>query len=299
MSCTINFTNYSDLSNHVQFSHFGLISSESPATISFLENRKFLNQLLNNHNICGVITNHELAEQIKGKKNDLILIISNDPRQTFYLCHNERALSQNKRLEKSNIHCSVKIHETAFIHDLGVEIARNVVIEPNVTILSGVSIGEGSIIRSGSCIGTEGFEHKKVNGQILSVVHDGFVKIGEYVEIGANNTVARGLMGTDTLIGSETKTDSLVHVAHCAQIGRRCLIPACAMIAGSAEIGDDAWIGPNSSVSSQVKVGNKGFISIGSVVIKDVDPEQHVSGNFALPHYHFLKIINKMKKLIK
>ena len=46
-------------------------------------------------------------------------------------------------------------------------------------------------------------------------------------------------------------------------------------------------------------VGNKGFISIGSVVIKNVDPEQHVSGNFALPHYHFLKIINKMKKLIK
>ena len=40
---TLEFSNYRNLAKLVQFSHFGLISSETPATISFLENRKFLN----------------------------------------------------------------------------------------------------------------------------------------------------------------------------------------------------------------------------------------------------------------
>jgi UDP-3-O-[3-hydroxymyristoyl] glucosamine N-acyltransferase len=54
--------------------------------------------------------------------------------------------------------------------------------------------------------------------------------IGEYVEMGANNTIARGIMVEDSEIGSGTNTDFLVHIARCAKIGKRCLIPASAII---------------------------------------------------------------------
>ena len=128
------------------------------------------------------------------------------------------------------------------------------------------------LIRSGSTIGVEGFEHKRLrNGLILSVIHDSNVVIGREVEIGGNNTVAKGFMGQDTKIGDFTKTDCLVHIGHCAQIGARCLIPACAMIAGSTIIGDDVWIGPNASISSSLKIGNGAFVTLGSVVVSDVE----------------------------
>ena len=67
---------------------------------------------------------------------------------------------------------------------------------------------------------------------------------------------------------------------------------------GDVYLGNDIWIGANVTIMPKVIIGDGAVIANNSHVIKDVDPEQHVSGNFAIPHYHFLKIINKMKKLI-
>ena len=64
-----------------------------------------------------------------------------------------------------------------------------------------------------------------------SLITCGEVIIGDFVEIGANNTIDAGV--TDkTKIGNGTKTDNLVHIGHDTIIGENCLIAAQVGIAG-------------------------------------------------------------------
>ena len=70
--------------------------------------------------------------------------------------------------------------------------------------------------------------------------------IGNQVEIGALNTIVAGAL-INTTIGDDVKTDDHVHIAHNVSIGKRTLITACAGVV-AVTIGNDVWIGPNSSL---------------------------------------------------
>lgn len=287
---------YDELRVVIDFQNMGLANARIPRTLAFLDNDKFLVEICANPNIVGVITQSRHAATFAQRRPDIKLYITDEPRYAFYAAFNANASRNNGQLGPSQIHEKAKVHDRAYVAPTGVHIDAYVVIEPRVTVMPGVKIGSRSIIRAGSSIGVEGFEHKRVGDRLLSVIHDRYVVIGEDVEIGANNTIARGLMGEDTEIGDETKTDCLVHIAHCAKIGRRCLIPAAAMIAGSVTIGDDVWIGPGALVSNSIVIGDKASITIGAVVVKNVDPEQRVTGNFAIPHRTFLKHLTTILK---
>lgn len=280
---------YDQLLALLGFKSMGLANSRTPGTLTFLDSHSFIGEIAGNKNIVGIVTRPEFLPQLAQRRPDIKHYSTEDPRFSFYTAYNAGAARRNAQLGPSEIHPTAIIHERAYVASTGVFIGANVVIEPMVAILPGVKIGKNSMIRAGSMIGVEGFEHKRIGESVLSVIHDRRVIIGEDVEIGANNTIARGLMGEDTEIGNQTKTDCLVHIAHCARIGERCLVPAAAMIAGSASIGNDVWVGPNASVSSQVSIGDGAFVTIGAVVVKDVPPQGRVSGNFAMPHREFVR----------
>ena len=151
-----------------------------------------------------------------------------------------------------------------------------------------VKMGERVKIGPMSAIGTAGFGYTYVGEVPHHIPHVGRVVIGDDVEIGANCCIDRGTVG-NTVIGSGTKLDNLVHIAHNCQIGRNCLIAACAEVSGSVEMGDNVWIGPNATITNGVKIGDKAFISIGAVVWKNVAPGERVTGNLALPHRDYLR----------
>ena len=44
-------------------------------------------------------------------------------------------------------------------------------------------------------------------------------------------------------------------------------------------IGNDVWIGPNSSLNDGITVGDKSFIGIGSNVTKSLEENSKVAGN--------------------
>ncbi len=67
------------------------------------------------------------------------------------------------------------------------------------------------------------------------------------------------------------------------------------MVAGSAKIGDDVWIGPSASVSSGVEIGDGASITLGSVVTKNVAPGQRVTGNFAIDHDKFIAFLKTIR----
>jgi UDP-3-O-[3-hydroxymyristoyl] glucosamine N-acyltransferase len=127
-------------------------------------------------------------------------------------------------------------------------------------------------------IGDDGFGYNQIpdtaRGRLYHVKneHVGGVWIGDDVEIGTLVCVDRGLVG-DTVIGSGTKVDNLVQIAHNCQVGRDAVIVAQVGMAGhtrlgdrvfalgqagfttGAAVGDDAIIGGQAGVSGEIPAG--------------------------------------------
>lgn len=275
------------------FDFLGLANATNPNSLSFIDDHRYVEEVNRNKNVTGIITSSTLFSEIDKSKE---IFIVEDPRYSFYTLQNLLYLKSYIK-SPTQIGKNVQIHPRAFVSEYNVVIGDNVVLEPNVTILSDVIIGNNVIVRAGSVIGAEGFEHKRTSKGILPVMHDGKVIIGDNVHIGACNAISKGFAYRDTIIGKDSKTDNLVHIAHCVQIGERCLFPASCMIAGSVTIEDDVWIGPNASISSQIKIKSNAYITIGSVVTKDVEENERLTGNFAIPHQQFLKVLKSNLKL--
>jgi UDP-3-O-[3-hydroxymyristoyl] glucosamine N-acyltransferase len=253
----------------------GLVNSERPFTLSYFEDIKFKEDLEKNHNIVWVITKNELGVHTNKRK-----IIVEDPTWTFWTLHNYHAQLTLAKVRMANrIHPSAEVHPRAYVSDYGVEIGENTVIEPNVTIYDGVKIGRNCRVRANTAIGFDGFEKKMTSRGILSVVHDGRLIIEDDVEIGCLNSIAKGFSWRNTVVGSSTKTDSLVHIAHGVIIGAETRIAACAEVSGSVVIGDAVWVGPNSAITNGVTIGSNAYIGIGSVVTKNVPDSTKVAGN--------------------
>jgi UDP-3-O-[3-hydroxymyristoyl] glucosamine N-acyltransferase len=272
----------------------GMVIDTPAAALVYCEDERYLASIEPNEAVACVLTTPSLADRVPGRVG---LAVAESSRRSFYQLHEFLASRTGfyGSTSPSVIAPSAAVHRSAVIADMNIRIGAGVIVEPHVTILGRVEVGEGTVLRAGTTVGSPGFEFKRLGGRIASVTHAGGVKLGPAVEIQANCALSRSIFGGFTEVGEETKLDNLVHVAHGARIGRRCLIAANAMIAGSVIIGDDVWIGPSSAISNQVHIGNGASISIGSVVTRDVGPGERVTGNFAVPHERFLSHLRSLR----
>ncbi len=189
----------------------------------------------------------------------------------------ETLISSTAVVETNKIGKNIKIGHHTYIGP-EVIIGNNVVINHNVTIDGRVEIGDYSVVESGCVIGACGFGHyKEDNGVSVCVPHLGGVKIGRYVNIGANNTISRGCLD-DTIICDYVKTDNLCHIAHNVLIKERTMLTACVEISGSTTVEEDVWIGPGCSLNNSIKIGNGSFLGIGTVATKDIPSRKVVAG---------------------
>lgn len=176
-----------------------------------------------------------------------------------------------------------------------VEIGRNVVIEEDCILGNRVSIGHNTVILRGTVIkddvtigsnctiGSVGFGYEPdQNGNYIVIPHIGNVILHEKVEIGNNVCIDRAVMGA-TILHQNVKVDNLVHIAHGVEIGENSLIIAKAMIAGSVKIGKNVWVAPNVSIRQKLEIGDGSTIGMGSVVVKNVEPNTTVAGVPARP----------------
>jgi UDP-3-O-[3-hydroxymyristoyl] glucosamine N-acyltransferase len=128
-------------------------------------------------------------------------------------------------------------------------------------------------------IGEKGFGFPFAeDGTPVELPHLASVRIADYVEIGALNTVVGGAL-SDTIIHSHVKTDDHVHIAHNCEIGARTVITACSEISGSVKIGERCWLSPNCSIMNKINIGDDCFIGLGAVVLKDVPSGAVMVGN--------------------
>lgn len=276
------------ISRNGEFDNLGLLDDNSPKLLAYICNQKYLIQAKQTPHITAVIVPPELVATVPPNWG---IIVANDPRICFFEIHNTLCAQTEFYGPKipSSIDPSATIHPTAYIAENNVIIGKDVIIGPRVCIMPNVTIEEGAVVRAGSVLGTEGFEFKRMEDGLLPVHHAGGVLIRAKAEIQANCCISKSVFRDPTTIGNSTKLDNLVHVAHNVHIGDRCMLAANACIAGSVRMGDDVWVGPSAVISNGIKIGNRAKLTLGSVVAKDVNDDETVSGNFAMPHSAFVK----------
>jgi len=268
-------------------------ASPNMPILTYISDSKYIPFLKKNKDISCVIATHEMAPLVP---EEMGLYISASPKEEFFLLHNSIAKNPSyaRARFETKIGKSCSISHLAHISEENVIIGNNVVVEEFVSIKQNVVIGDGTIIRAGSIIGGSGFEFKKYNEEIFGVAHLGGVLLGDNVEISHNVCVMASVFPwDDTIIGSQTKIDNLVHIAHACKLGRRNFITAGVIFCGSAVTEDDVFIGPNATIAN-VKMKKHSRASLGSVVTRDVPDNSIVSGNFAVEHKKLLRFLASM-----
>lgn len=192
-------------------------------------------------------------------------------------------------MKETEIGNNCNISDLSVIAENNVVIGNNVTIQEFVTIRENTIIEDNAIIRVGSVIGGQGYEYKKDKNLFL-VNHVGGVIIKEHADIHHNVCVDKAIYPwDDTIIGNDSKIDNLVHIAHGVKLGERVSVVANTCVAGRTVVGDDSWIGPVSAVRNGLVLGKESKVSMGSVVTRNVEEGQTVTGNFAIPHEDFIQ----------
>ena len=113
----------------------------------------------------------------------------------------------------------------------------------------------------------------------------------------------------DTIIGSGSKLDNLIHIAHNVIIGKNCLMAAQVGIAGSTIIEDNVTLGGQVGVIGHLTIGKDSIVASKAAVYQSLKAGSFVSGIPARPHKSRLRqdviinqlpdILNRLRKLEK
>ena len=131
---------------------------------------------------------------------------------------------------------------------------------PNTVVYHQCVMGERVILHSGVVIGSDGFGFApKPDGTYEKIPQLGIVVIEDDVEIGANSTVDRAVMG-DTHIHRGVKIDNLVQIAHNVVVGEHTVIAAQTGISGSTKIGKHCMIGGQVGFAGHIEIADNTVI---------------------------------------
>ena len=148
-------------------------------------------------------------------------------------------------------------------------IGKNCKIFSNIHIYHGTNIGDNAIIHSGTVIGSDGFGFVTDQDINHKIPQNGYVIIGNDVEIGANCAIDRGTIG-NTIIENQCKLDNHVHLAHNVRLGKGCLLTAAVTIAGSVEVGEFCIFAGHVGVAPHVKIGARSVLAAKTGVSKSL-----------------------------
>jgi UDP-3-O-[3-hydroxymyristoyl] glucosamine N-acyltransferase len=175
-------------------------------------------------------------------------------------------------------------------------VGRDCVLWPNVVVRERIVIGDRVVIHSNTTIGADGFGYLQRKGKHVKIPQIGSVVIEDDVEIGANCAIDRARSGV-TRIGTGTKIDNLVQIAHNVQVGAHCIIIAQCALAGSSKLGMGVMIAGHSGVAEHKTVGDGARIAAKTTVMKNVSPGEVVRGIPAVDNRQFLRQQAAVRKL--
>ncbi|MBQ7631625.1 MAG: UDP-3-O-(3-hydroxymyristoyl)glucosamine N-acyltransferase [Paludibacteraceae bacterium] len=159
-------------------------------------------------------------------------------------------IGKNVRLGKG-----VQIYPNVYIGE-NVTIGDNTILYAGVKVYAHCVIGAHCILHAGVVVGADGFgfepDAQGVNQKIPQI---GNVIIEDDVEIGANTTIDRAMMGS-TIIRRNAKLDNLVQVAHNVEVGESTFLCAQVGIAGSTKIGKHCILAGQVGVAGHIEIAD-------------------------------------------
>lgn len=159
-------------------------------------------------------------------------------------------IGKNVRLGKG-----VQIYPNVFIGD-NATIGEGTVLYAGVRIYAHCKVGANCILHAGVVVGSDGFgfepDAQGVNQKIPQI---GNVVIEDDVEIGANTTIDRAMMGS-TIIRRNVKIDNLVQIAHNVEVGESTFLCSQVGIAGSSKIGKHCILTGQVGVAGHIEIAD-------------------------------------------
>ncbi|MBX3027721.1 UDP-3-O-(3-hydroxymyristoyl)glucosamine N-acyltransferase [bacterium] len=139
----------------------------------------------------------------------------------------------------------------------------------HATVRERVRIGDDVVLHAGSVIGSDGFGYAPADGGIKRLLQGGDVVLEHQVEVGANSTVDRAMVGS-TVLRQGVKLDNLVMVAHGCEIGSHSMLAAQVGLSGSTRIGQWVRIGGQVGTAGHLTIGDGAQIAAQSGVNNSV-----------------------------
>ena len=222
--------------------------------------------------------------------------------------------NQKSGVSKTAVTGNAVIEKGAVIGD-NVNIGNNTFIGPNSVVAANVQIGENCyiganvsithsiissnvLIHNGTCIGQDGFGFAMTSYGHEKIPQIGLVKIDDNVEIGSNCTIDRGT-SENTIIGTGTKIDNMVHIAHNCIIGRNCILTGMVGLAGSTVLEDFVVMGAKSGAAGHLTIGQGSQIAAKAGITKDLAPGKKWAGYPAKEMDEWKKDLINIRKLSK
>jgi UDP-3-O-[3-hydroxymyristoyl] glucosamine N-acyltransferase len=169
-------------------------------------------------------------------------------------------------------------------------------VHPNAVLYRGVQIGNRVIVHATAVIGADGFGYRFSEGRFIHLPHTGTVILEDDVEIGAGATVDRAMIGA-TVVGTGTKVDNQVMIAHNCRIGRHNAFAAQVGFAGSATTGDYVICGGQVGIADHAHIGTGCAVGAMAGVSGTIPDGERYHGIPARPEKEALKAHLVMGKL--
>jgi len=171
----------------------------------------------------------------------------------------------------ARVHPEAIVGAGAVIGDFAI-IEQDVVIgagtrlEPYVYIKRWTTLARNNSISAGTVLGTDPLD-KNFSGD------RSYLKIGDKNVIREHYTISRGTAPeSETLIGDDNYIMTSGHIAHNCRIGNRTVIASCALVAGYAEVEDEAFISGGVVIHQYSKIGRLAMIGGNTRINSDLPP---------------------------
>lgn len=180
-----------------------------------------------------------------------------------------------------------KIYPYVYVGDQA-SIGADCILYPHVTIYADCHIGNACIFHAGSVIGSDGFGFAPEGDIYSKIPQMGNVIIEDNVEVGANTTIDRAVMGS-TVIRKGVKLDNLIQIAHNVEVGENTVMAAQVGIAGSVKVGRHCMLGGQVGLAGHIQIADNVNLGAQAGVISNVKEGETLLGAPAIQAKSFMR----------
>ncbi len=298
----------------ITVSALNTLSAATGSELSFLENKKYVDQLQKTK-AGAVFVTSDMAEHVPGtsiavvvdepylalaKASQYFAPALVDPEAPAAVVGEGSYIAEGANLANGAVigrNCTIM--PGAYI-GRGAVIGDNTIIHPNVSVYHDCKVGSNCIIHASTVIGSDGFGFATTKmGTHVKIYQNGNVVIEDDVEVGSCTTIDRAAFGT-TLIKVGARIDNLVQVGHNCVIGEYSVLVSQSGLAGSTELGRNVVLGGQAAAAGHLMIAPFTTFAARSGITNDVKESHKVYGGFPLMEQRsWLKLQAKLARLLK